>query len=401
MGLDGRRLLAALAVLGLAACGGDDNPSVGTGKDTDGDGYSDFAEQQYGHVVDTDMDGIPDYQDADSHPPLLDVVASGGGPTSCASANVNTSTAEPRVTLVLDGSTSMADPLGGGGGARWTAMRSALMDPDGVVMRLQPVVEFGMVVYNGSLGSLAGGFGGGGQPVAMAMNGSDCPGLWVTPPALNNHATLDAALPQMQPGGSTPTHLALNHVVDPASGILSAAGSVLDDDEHPQILILATDGQPNNLCGGGSAIADPAAAQGVLDAVITARNMGVRTYVISLAGGDQGLQAHLEQVAVEGGTGQPPFTPQSRDELVGTLSAIVGGAIGCNILLNGTVQAGSECMGLVALNGRPLGCGTDWRLSTPTTIELLGQACDDFMANPESMVHAEFPCGVFVEDSPD
>lgn len=371
----------------LAACGGDDNAVGGdfasAGPDTDKDGYTDAEEQSAGALLDTDGDGVPDWQDPDSHPLVLD------RDDSCPSGNANASKGAARVILLLDGSTSMDDGLGGGQ-SRWQAMRSALMDQvDGVVPQLQSVVEFGMVVYSGSLGS----FGGGGN-----MGPDGCPELSVTPAAYDNFPVLDMNLPNNQPGGSTPTHLALQHLVDPASGIFAADQP--DGPAQSQVLIIATDGQPNNICQGGMEVADPQAAADVVSAVQAASNLGVRTYVISLAGNDGGLMAHLDEVAVAGGTMEPPFVPQDRDELTSTLQAIVGGAIGCRILLDGMVEAGMECSGRVMLSGRALTCGDDYEVRGGRAIELVGAACDEFMANPVSLVHADFPCGTFVADDP-
>ena len=127
---------------------------------------------------------------------------------------------------------------------------------------------------------------------------------------------------------------------------------------------------------------------------------GIQVFVVSLAGNDGALQQHLEQVASTAGTGHPPFTPMSKDQLVETLRMILGEAISCDIVLNGSVSAGAECMGFVEMNMRDLPCNDadGWRLKDASTIELVGQACEDLKQLPAAVVNAGFPCGVFTPD---
>jgi hypothetical protein len=136
--------------------------------------------------------------------------------------------------------------------------------------------------------------------------------------------------------------------------------------------------------------------------------------VISLAGGDPGLQSHLDEVAKHG---QPAnaaamtFNPSSPVDLVNTLAALLGGAIGCDIALSGMVTAGQECAGKVTLDGADVPCcsggscagvPTDppngWVLKDAKTISLVGSACTDFLTAPDALLHATFPCNVFSPD---
>src|SRR6185436_4978202 len=128
--------------------------------------------------------------------------------------------------------------------------------------------------------------------------------------------------------------------------------AMLDANPDPIYVILATDGQPNDDCNGQGNGQDfqPEVAQRVLDAVNKGVSMGMSMFVISLAGDDQQLQMHLEQVAMAGNTGKPPFVPSSGDELATTLREVVGGA-SCQVALDGQVQMGAECTGEVTLNG--------------------------------------------------
>jgi Mg-chelatase subunit ChlD len=321
-------------------------------------------------------------------------MASQGTPAQgCAMGNARATRVKPTVYLVIDGSGSMTDNLGGTD--RWSALRSALMDPDGVVPTLQSVVEFGMVLYDGAvLGGVADlldaiipGLG----AVIPQAGGEGCPRIITIDPTLDNFAALDQAYPAMPLGGSTPTHSALQSVMD---NVTMQVENAPDQDIGPQYVVLATDGEPNDLCSGDLALD---VRPGVIAAVEQGAAAGVKTFVISLAGQDAALQAHLEQVAAAGNTGQAPFTPTSKDDLVAVLTEIIGGAVTCAVRLNGEVDAGAECRGTVEVNGNALPCNdpNGWRLLDASTIELTGQACDDFRVNPDALLRADFPCGVF------
>ena len=123
---------------------------------------------------------------------------------------------------------------------------------------------------------------------------------------------------------------------------------------------------------------------------------GTQVFVISLAGDDPILQAHLEQVDSAGGTGKPPFTPTTQDELAAALSEIVGGTASCDVQLHGRVEDGRECTGTVTLDGQPLVCGDDdgYRVKDDhQSIELLGSACKSLQTAGRPELKVTFPCG--------
>ena len=325
---------------------------------------------------------------------------------SCASTTITSGRKQPIVTLVIDGSGSMCAPFGDS--TRWQTLRSALMDADGIVTRLQAAVSFGMTMYDGPLefGGLIGGiFGGamGGAPMgSSAQNpqcalmgaqnsmGKTCPNLINVPTALNNAMAITNMYPTMELGGSTPTHKALTVVVDH----LLEQGASPDSNMQPQYIVLATDGEPNELCANPSGV-DP--RMEVIAQVKRAADENIKTFVISLAGDDPALMSHLVTVAEAGNTGNPPFSPMSKQDLVATLGQIIGGAVGCEVFLNGKVMAGQECGGRVSVNGSPLSCGdpNGWDLKDQSTLILQGNACTAFLNDPFSMLVADFPCGTF------
>ena len=79
---------------------------------------------------------------------------------------------------------------------------------------------------------------------------------------------------------------------------------------------------------------------------------------------------------------------------------IIGGAVGCQVFLNGEVTPGMECLGYVEVNGMDVPCNdpNGWKLIDERTIELQGAACENFIASPEVTLRAGFPCGVFRPD---
>ncbi|HTU61095.1 MAG TPA: vWA domain-containing protein, partial [Polyangiales bacterium] len=220
--------------------------------------------------------------------------------------------------------------------------------------------------------------------------GKTCPNLINVPTALNNAMAITNMYPTMELGGSTPTHKALTVVVDH----LLEQGASPDSNMQPQYILLATDGEPNELCANPSGV-DP--RMEVIAQVKRAADENIKTFVISLAGDDPGLMSHLVTVAEAGKTGNPPFSPMNKQDLVSTLGQIIGGAVGCEVFLNGKVMDGQECGGRVSVNGSALNCGdpNGWDLKDQSTLILQGNACMAFLNDPFSMLVADFPCGTF------
>jgi len=342
-------------------------------------------------------------------------VAGGGGGLSegmCAEARIFVSHNTPQILFVVDGSGSMCETFGGM--TRWTSLRTALLAPDtGLIPRLQATAEFGLLIYDGTIDPFLAitAVGGSPSPACAGMYieqkaMGECPAIVSVPIAPNNAPPIDMAFPATELGGSTPTDRAMMRAVD---DLLASRPTDPDADRKPQYIILATDGQPNDICMGGAGGDGMAQKQGVITQVDRAATEGIKTFVVSLAGGDAGLQAHLTEVAMHGDPMNPmaqTYSPETPEELVTALATLVGGAVGCDITLNGTVTAGRECTGSVKMNGVELPCceggtcaGTPpsgWRLKDASTIELVGNTCLDFLTVASATVTAGFPCGVFV-----
>jgi hypothetical protein len=244
---------------------------------------------------------------------------------------------EATVSFVVDGSGSMCDAFGTS--TRWQELRTALLAPStGLIHRLQTQAAFGMTIYDGSIDIGLAGMAAGspapdcaGASSAGRLNATECMQLVEVPPALTNAAAIDAAFPMRELGGSTPTDRALNQTVD----ALIAAQAGVDLMLHPQFIILATDGQPNDICAGGAGGDGSIQRMNVLTAVDRAYAATIKTYVISLAGADAALQMHLDEVARHGNPADPAahtFTPTNPEELVSALTQVLGNALGCNVM---------------------------------------------------------------------
>lgn len=365
--------LAVVLALTAAACSGDDDSAAGTKDDP-------FGNAPGGNVNTNNPFNTPG---AGVSSAGSGAVAQEGNP-NCPSVVARTGRTIPRVILVLDGSCSMSTPYPANGamsatrctdtgGSRWHALRDALVgSQDSVVRRLEAVVEFGLVIF-------------GTQPTCPI------PGEPIEP-ALNNLNAIDGAFPQNTPPGMfTPTGPALDWVYD--NLIDTTTGP--DAEMRPQIVLLATDGEPNS-CDEATTNYDPSIAAVTKGAQYL--SAGVRTYVISLADATGPFHDHLQQLADIGVGGQGTlYTPATPDELEAALQSLVGGAVGCDMTLNGSVTAGRECAATVTLNGKALECGdaNGWMLTDPTHIRLQGSACDTLKDSGNAVVSVKFPCGTF------
>lgn len=170
------------------------------------------------------------------------------------------------------------------------------------------------------------------SPMCAGFRGgaNDCPRSVQVPPRFMNAGPLDQAFPQRELGGSTPTHKAMDAAV--MQMMMSAAGK--DPSLSPHVIILATDGQPNDICTGGLGGDGSAQKLEVIAAVDRAFAAGIRTFVISFAGQDAGLEAHLAEVARHGDPMNPAahtYSPVSPEALQADLRTLLGAALGCVI----------------------------------------------------------------------
>jgi len=356
-------------------------PTVGAGLPT-ANGSSDV------HVIET------------SKPTLQGAAGTGLKEGQCAGRQVVTARVVPTIWLVIDGSGSMLNPLSAmSEQTRWSALYDALMNPDtGVVKSLEKEVEWGVVLYDGPSP--------GGNPNVMLPDGGvrmlppadTCPRVITVEPKKEAFAEISTVVGVDPLGGSTPTDKALNVVVNHLDDM---SGQALDTRIYPTIVVLATDGEPNDFCGGGMQqggfLGFPMPVDvrpQVISAVQQLASMSIKTYVISLAGEDMNLTAHLNDVAAAGDTGLPPFFPTTKDSLVQAFKDIIGPPTACDVVLNGSVKAGLECMGSIKINGNALPCNdaNGWMLKDPSTVVIQGTACESYKNDLNAVLEADFPC---------
>jgi len=317
---------------------------------------------------------------------------------NCASTNVRANRILPTVMLVVDGSTSMEMPYGdpppppdGGvpaGGmaptapSRWMSVRGALVDPtNGVVPKLQGLVKFGLALF-------------GTNPTCPLPFG-------IIEPVLNNAAAITSGLPNgMSPGIFTPTGPALDMVVDH----LPDSSNVAPDEPPigPQIIVLATDGDPN-ACDANpfGPVTDYAPS---IAAAMKAQAKHIKMYVIGV-GMDAAAQ-HLQEMANIGqgmpqtaNPGAEVYYPENAAALSDTLATLIGAELSCDLQLDGKgIRMDLACMGTVTLDNAPLGCDdpNGWTLIDETHMRLQGSACDTYKAAADSHLIADFPCEVII-----
>jgi hypothetical protein len=303
-------------------------------------------------------------------------------PTDCARATVGVTRLIPTVEVVIDASGSMVDAFPGCT-TRWECLRDALIGEQGLITSLQGTVRFGLTLYGGQIARVENG-------MVVETIDATCPRYLRLAPALDHRDAIAAPYERANPAGGTPTAEALAPIIDALPDVTRA----IDEQLGPQIILLVTDGDPNTCAEPAHSDYGPTEAEAQ-----RAQDKHIQLFVITVAD-DQDL-AHLQRMANLGAglradalPGAPYFQPGSADDLTRTLLDIVGGAIGCEVKLEGKVKEGDECRGEVALNGDALPCnGADgWRLLDPSTIELQGAACERFKFDESVMVNAAFPC---------
>jgi hypothetical protein len=306
----------------------------------------------------------------------------GPRPGACADTVVQTTRTTPTVMLIIDQSSSMEEDFDNG--SRWNVLRDFLLgQPSGLIADLQAQVNFGLAMYSARSDDM-------GLPAA----GEQCPIVTTVAPAPNNYAAIEQAYRAAEPIDDTPT----GDSIDAVLGDLGISDP--DDQATPMVFVLATDGEPDRC-----EELDPQNGQAEAIAAVTrAYSYGIRTFVISV--GSELGEMHQQDIA-NAGLGRMPGDPDAEYWVAGNdqslraaLTSIVGGQLGCEITLNGRVQSGDPCLGMVALNGRQLECGdaNGWELVDPEHIRLLGGACDELKTNDDVFLDVSFPCDVMIVD---
>ncbi|MCA9669312.1 MAG: VWA domain-containing protein [Myxococcales bacterium] len=306
--------------------------------------------------------------------------------TGCPDVAVSLAPVVPNVMLVIDQSGSMTDNFGRINNQRvnrWEAVHYALTDQtEGIVSKLQDRVRFGATLYHSEGGNQ------GGQCPILAKS----PGTPAGQPVLNNRNAIDQLFTNNSPNRDTPTAESINAVV----ADLQSWSKSSPDDPSPNIIVLATDGDPDNCT---DADAHNAASQQMSEtAVQNAFSAGITTYVLSV--GSDVTVSHLEKLA-NAGVGKtltpadaPFYRGNDPQQLIDAFSKIIGGVRTCSFTLSGAVTDAAS--GTVLLDGQKLTYKTDWELTDQRTMKLLGQACQTFLDKASVTLEARFPCGTVI-----
>ena len=296
-----------------------------------------------------------------------DMPTPSGPDASCPAVNFTAKAVTPSISLLIDRSGSMNDPIGGT--TRYNAIRTSLVDQtNGVVTKLQGKAYFGASLYSTDL---------------------PCPRLYSVPRAINNRDAIAQLINSQSPNGNTPTGPSIDQAVAAFAATPPPAGS-------PPIIVLATDGLPNECNSNDTNVGQ----QKSIAAAKASYAAGIRLFILAVGNGIN--DAHLQAMANAGAgvqQGQPNapyFISNTPQDLTNAFNQIIGGVLSCELMINGTVDQNQAMGGTVVLNGMTLQYGTDWTLSGPSTIKLLGQACETLKNSTNPMVTASFPCGTVI-----
>lgn len=301
----------------------------------------------------------------------------------CPAVHFTASPVTPSIQLLIDRSSSMTqnfsnqNPQSGNGPYKFPTIKDALVGSNGVVTGLEAAVYFGATLYS--------------------TDGSTCPALQTVVRGKNNKSAIDTLISANPPRplgnnpGYTPTPQAINAVVtDFTVTNPPPAGS-------PPVIVLATDGLPNQ-CGNtnSSAAASVAAAKNAFD-------HGIKLYILAVSLSGTEADAHIQAMADAGQgveDGQPhatPYAATSPATLAAAFQQIIGGVVSCDLVLSGQVNAEDGRAGNVTLDDMNLLYGTDWTLDNDgVTLHLLGTACDTLKHASTPKVDATFPCGAVI-----
>lgn len=318
--------------------------------------------------------------------PALDVrLPASGGSTlesdahvTCVMTTPMTSNQPPDILILLDRSGSMKEDLTGlscgdagcGASSKWSIMTSTLA---AFLPTVENTVDWGLKLF------------------ASDMNGCSVSTTAEVAPRPTNAAAISQLLGTTTPGSSTPTTTAL----------MAAAGYLKTlTDTNPKFILLATDGIPT--CGTAACAAgvntggmvnqcDDANA---IAMVKTVHDMGFPTFVLGIGTSSSPGDGTLSTMAVNGGyprQGTPSYYPIDKpQDLTDAFSLITGMVSSCFFTITPPLTSGQQVGGVTA-DGEDLP-PTDYVIMGGNGVQLVGQACADFMSGAIKDIAAQVSC---------
>ncbi|MGZ5966947.1 MAG: hypothetical protein ACXWP4_04720 [Polyangiales bacterium] len=387
-----KRIASGLATLLLVACSGAEQPAASLSEPVVEAGPPETSPIVY-------ETGISEAAPVDT---AVDCKVAQDDGTICSCTEVGQN--PPTLYLVLDRSGSMADQGPGTTSTKWKMIRDALVGDAGVLRKLGSRVKIAVSWFP--------------SPSFDDVCNS---GREVVPPTVGGQGTYDdlqALLASAIPRGATPT-----------AATLQVVGAAIAKMDGPVHVLLATDGAPNcgtktctadactynlehqkifgdstcdatiNCCDPGMvssglgwrACSDDAATANAAAAIAA---KGSKFFVLGVPGTIDAYRAHLDTIAVAGGTVNDGPTkywaPTDDASLVTALSAIAARAIdSCEVRLAKPVD--DPGVTNVLLDGAPIPAD-GWKWTSPSTIELLGAACDSVHGGTVSHVSVAVGC---------
>jgi len=333
-------------------------------------------------------------------PPMIDApLFEAETMANCIEANPQTKVIPPDVLIVLDRSGSMlqdkdgntctpgaggsAGGTGGRGGrppaggnglgdcgpdSKWTQVTNALKE---ILPMTEGTVQWGIKYFAD----------GDSNSSCSVTNGA------AVEPKLMNASAIATSIDGTKPATATPTTAAMKSATEYLLGL---------KDESPKFILLATDGLPTCLNGGGGSADDVAAIAAVKDA----KAMGIPTFVIGIATGMGAADQTLTTMANEGGfarTGTPAYySVNSSADLKDAFSKISGMVGVCYFSVSPVPKKIEDIM---AVKGDdkviPQDATDGWTFVTmPSSsgIQLNGKACEDYKSGNIKNVKVDLPC---------
>ena len=312
-----------------------------------------------------------------------------GPPEECASETVEVEPVQLDIYVMLDESGSMLwcpdswdstwNGCDGGAMIRWDGVKSALID-----------------FVNSPVGN--------GVYIALDyFSGTDCTVSHYASPSVNwtllpgGAGAVQTSLNGRSPGGGTPTRPALEGAIDAAYARATAPGN----EDHKVVVVLATDGDPNN-CTSTITTVSNAAAAGL------ALTPSIETYVIGV-----GMVNNLNFIAAAGGTGSAYISDAgSSASFLAAMEDIRARALGCEynvpIPSDGNVSPEDSIVNYrLGANGTPTDLGDpvaneaacsghgyyyEFTNGIPTKMHLCPTTCNLVSSNMDYKVDLTFLC---------